>query len=61
MSNPQFQNTFKSLKEILMKHEKKLKVHIEKINIYYLNAGYDEKKIVDIVFDLNLVVLEKRL
>ena len=61
MSNPQFQNTFKSLKEILMKHEKKLNVHIDKINTYYLNAGYDEKKIADIVFDLNLLVLEKRL
>jgi len=49
--NPQFQNTYKSLKVILKKHEKKLKVHIDKIDTYYLNSGYDEKKIADIVFD----------
>jgi predicted solute-binding protein len=57
MSNPQFQYTIKSLKEILKKHEKKLKVHIDKIDTYYLNVGYDEKKKADIVFDLKLLVL----
>ncbi len=61
MSNLQFQNTFNSLKEILKMHEKKLKVHLDKKDTYYLNAGYDEKKIADIIFDLNFLVLEKRL
>jgi len=50
MSNLQFQETFNSLKEKLKKQEKKLKVHIDKKDTYYLNAGYDEKRKTDYFF-----------
>jgi len=55
MSNPIFQNTFNSLKEVLKKHEKKLKVHIDKKDIYYLNAGYDEKRKTDFFFSAVMI------
>jgi hypothetical protein len=55
MNNPQFQNIFNSLKKILKKHEKKLKVHIDKKDTYYLNAGYDVKRKTDYFFGAAMV------
>lgn len=50
LSISNFQNTFNILKEVLKKHEKKLRVHVDKEDAYYLNAGYDEMKKADIFF-----------
>jgi len=50
MSSPNFHNTFNSLKEVLKKHEKQLKVHIDKKVNYYLNTGYDEERKTDYFF-----------
>ena len=50
LSSNDFQNTFNMLREVLNEHEKKLHVHIDKKDTYYLNAGYDEKRKTDIFF-----------
>ena len=50
MSSSNFQNTFNSLKEVLKKYEKKLKVHIDNKDTYFLNASYDEKRKTDFFF-----------
>jgi hypothetical protein len=55
MSNQQFQDTFNSLKAVLKKHEKKLKVHVDKKDTYYLNAGYNEKRKTDYFFGAVMV------
>jgi len=44
LSSKDFQNTFNTLREVLKKYEKKLRLHIDKKDTYYLNAGYDEKR-----------------
>ncbi len=46
----QFLSTFNSLKEILKKYEKHLKVTSNKINAYNLYTWYDEKRKADIYF-----------
>ena len=45
-----FQNTFNQLKSILKKFEKNLRVKADKDKNYSLNAGFDEKRKVDIYF-----------
>ena len=55
MNNTQFQKTFTSLKEILKKHEKKLRVRIDKKDNYTLLAGYDEKRKTDIYFAILVI------
>ena len=45
-----FQNTFNQLKSILKKFENNLRVKADKDKNYSLNAGFDEKRKVDIYF-----------
>jgi hypothetical protein len=45
-----FQNTFDQLKSILKKFEKNLRVKFDSNDNYYLNAGFDGKRKVDIYF-----------
>lgn len=42
--------TFSSLKAILKKFEKNLRIKADSNDNYYLNAGYDEKRKADIFF-----------
>jgi len=49
-SSKEFLSTFNSLKEILKKYERHLKVASNKINTYNLYAGYSEKYKRDIYF-----------
>lgn len=42
--------TFSSLKAILKKFEKNLRIKADNNDNYYLNAGYDEKRKADIFF-----------
>jgi len=50
MTNSQFQETFNSLKEILVKYKKNLNITSDKRDTYNLNAGYSEKYKRDIYF-----------
>ena len=44
LSSSNFQNTFKTLRELLKKHEKKLRVQVDKEDTYYLNAVTMKRK-----------------
>jgi hypothetical protein len=48
--NSDFTTSFNSLKSILKKYEKSLRVTADSNDIYCLNAGYDEKRKADIYF-----------
>jgi hypothetical protein len=50
MSRSQFQTIFNSLKAVMNKYEKHLKVSSDKKDKYNLNAGYSEKYKRDIYF-----------
>ncbi|MDH3267830.1 MAG: DUF1801 domain-containing protein [Ignavibacteria bacterium] len=50
MTNSKFQETFNSLKEILVKYEKNLNITSDKKDTYNLNAGFSEKYKRDIYF-----------